>query len=86
MNFVCLHPWNQELYSGANDRNLVVWTYRQSPRETAYEEYLEEERRKTKEGEGGGGVEMEETKGWTKVQAYMDAWSDYSDDEVIGKS
>ena len=34
--------------------------------------------------EGGGGEEIDVTNGWAQVQAYMDAWSDYSDEGNAG--
>ena len=98
-----MHPWHHELYSGGNDRNLVIWTYGLSPRESAYEQFLEDKRKQssnwsdTGESAGGGGgggggrtgdgftikLAQEESKEneCGQIQAYMDAWSDYSDDE-----
>ena len=102
VNFVALHPWQHELYSGGNDRNLVVWTYGLSPRESAYEQFLEDKRKQSyrsdigDSAEGGGGgdggrrgdgfilklsQEGSKENECGQIQAYMDAWSDYSDDE-----
>ena len=103
VNFVALHPWHHELYSGGNDRNLVVWTYGLSPRESAYEQFLEDNRKQSNrsdtgesaEGGGGGDGGRRRGDGFTvklaqeelkenecgQIQAYVDAWSDYSDDE-----
>jgi len=75
VNFVSLHPWMHELYSGANDRNLIVWSSLSSQRETAYEEHLELKHRLQNFSDPDSGND-------TKIQAYMDNWSDYSDDET----
>lgn len=66
VNFVALHPWYHELYSGGNDRNLLVWTCGRTSREQLYEEHLEKKEKGRNE---------------TEMSLYADEWSDYSDDE-----
>ena len=84
VNFVALHPWHHELYSGGNDRNLAVWTYSRGSRESAFEQFLEDKlkmrkSRDTLGGGGDGGGKESDNEG--QIDAYMDSWSDYSDND-----